>query len=1348
MPRGTYWPGVSRLKRLASLLLLFTLFQEAHGQNDTRITDGLIAYYPFIEGSGSLVEDFSDVDSTLNLTISGDNVTWLTERNGVSIDSSSIISSIGPASKLFREIVGNGAFSIEIWCKTSDLTQSGPARLVTFSSDAGLRNVTMGQEGDSLFTRLRTTTTNLNGIPQMKSGPILTTDESHIVVTYTLGRDLKLFMNGNELISEPRAGDLSNWNSSYPLIIGNEPTGDRPWLGEVYLVAIYNRELSQDEINQNFGAGSVVETNNRAPQTPTLLSPDNSTLFNSSSPPPKLEWGVPEDADNDPLHFRIEIAQDTSFSSASIIESRTDVAGFSPTPPVPAGQGTVSYSFATNLDDGEYWWRVSAWDGSVYGSQSAPRSFIVDTTPPTGTLANSPAVSAEEDFLVTWRAGTDSGSGLSGTYDVMVQVDNSPWTIWKSNTQDTSATYNGLHLHTYSFEAAAYDRAGNVESILQIPETTTQVDTVATDFTAPGPPLLLTAGGTNPSPWQNNPTFQIAWVPPTDASGIERSLFKVDSPPAANFDTTGSAAGESPLSFDTKLEDGQNFYLWFQDGRGNVDFRNYGSTLLRYDGTIPQITELAIKDPHFGPNPYYWFNQDSTAEATINIKYNESHLQLISLESEKLNISKILENVPSGENISFNIGLNIKGKPDGVFELEISLIDSAGNNRQAIQKLGLDTTPPTGTEASSPDTSTSETFTVTWTGTGADNDDGSGLSGDFDVRYQVDNGPWLNLQRVFQETSITFQGEHGRTYGFEVAAHDNVRNVESFSDTAETVTVVDTEFVDSEPPTISHQPPLSVDEGQEVIIQAAIQDNSQIAQAVLFYRQSGKDIFQPMQMSNVGGDTYAATIPAAELSIFGINYYIQAWDGFHFSYFPQSNWDTLPLNLSVRITGINNEGLLKETSQPGGAESTFYRMISVPLNLDDKSALNIFEDDLGQYESSTWRLFQYNSGSDTYSEYPNIRPFSPGTAGWLIVRDPNKRIDSGIGTSVEANRPFEIPLSQGWNDFGLPFSFPVDWSDILATSTSTDAFMGLYTYQGQWLLPGEVTTLSPWEGYSVFSQTSGVALSIPPLQSDGTSSVQKASIKFTDSEWFLRVEAVCESALDGSSYLGVAQNAAETWDKLDYLEPPYIADFVSVRFPHNDWQGFHGNFTTDFRPPFYEGQVWHFQVKTNIQNASVKLRFRNLETLPSNFQASLLDNSTLQKIDIREIFEYEFLPDQNSLQREFDLIIGTNEYVENSDQLAELSPESFYLSQNFPNPFNAGTSLFYQVKEQSEVSIKVLNILGQEVRKLLSENHIPGTYRINWDGSADNGHAMGSGIYIIQFEAGKFQQIRKVLLIR
>ena len=147
-----------------------------------------------------------------------------------------------------------------------------------------------------------------------------------------------------------------------------------------------------------------------------------------------------------------------------------------------------------------------------------------------------------------------------------------------------------------------------------------------------------------------------------------------------------------------------------------MDYRNHSSVLLRYDGTVPQITEVTGQDPEFDP---YWLNQDSAGEATINIKYNESHLQLISLESEKLNYSIVLKDPTpaSGENISFALGLNIRGKPDGVFELKISLIDSAGNNKSAIQKLSLYATPPTGTEASSPDTRPSITFTVPWSGT-------------------------------------------------------------------------------------------------------------------------------------------------------------------------------------------------------------------------------------------------------------------------------------------------------------------------------------------------------------------------------------------------------------------------------------------------------------------------------------------------------------------------------------------------------------------------------------------------------------------------------------------------------
>lgn len=1077
------------------------------------------------------------------------------------------------------------------------------------------------------------------------------------------------------------------------------------------------------------------------PEAPSLISPGNGAFFNASSSPPKLEWLVPKDSDGDSLHFRIEIATDKNFSSVTVIESKSDVTGFSPVPPVAPGKDTVSYSFDTELQEGKYWWRVSAWDGSSYGATSFSRFFTVDKTPPSGALASSPVVSSSKDFRVTWSSGTDSGSGLSGIFDVMVKIDTDAWTVWKSNFPDTSAIYDGQHGHSYAFEAAAHDSAGNIEVFAQVAETTTQVDTIANDTAAPGPPVSLTAGGSNPSPWQTSPTFEINWVPPADLSGIALALYKVGSPPAANFDTTGSVSDGSSLRYGATQEDGQRFYMWFTDGQGNVDYRNRGSILLRYDNTPPEFHDLTIANPDFAP---HWMNQAQTTLAGIVVRYNESHLRQITLEAAELNTTISLERVPSGD-FSFEIGLNIQNKPDGLFELKVTLIDSAGNNSSSTTNIGLDTTPPTDTEASSPDTSTSETFTVSWTGTGSDNG-GSGLSGIFDVRYQENGGRWIDFQQV-QETSITFQGSQGRTYGFEVRGYDNVGNVEPFTGTAETVTTVDTGFVDASPPIILHQPQIVVDEGLDVTIQAQIQDNSQVAQAVFYYKRSGNDDFQAKQMSNAGGDVFEAMVSASEVSIYGINYYIQAWDGFHFSYFPESNWDTLPINVSVRISGINNEGLVKDTPQPGGEESKYYRMISIPLNLSNSNPAAVLEDDLGSYNSTNWRLFQYQSSSDSYIEYPNIKAFAPGIAGWLIVREPNKQIDSGTGTSVATNQPFEIILNQGWNDFGNPFTFPVDWSDVQIGPTTVDGVMGPYAFQGQWLLPNQVSTLLPWEGYSVYSQTSGVKLAIPPHQSSSIEPNQLAK-SFSNSEWFIEIEALCEGASDGSNYLGISEDAANDWDHLDYLEPPYIAEFVSVRFPHNDWQGYKGDFTTDFRAPFFEGQVWPFEVKTNIQNSPVRLRFKNLTSLPLNYKVVLRDNTTFQEMDVGQLTEYEFLPDQNSLKRQFDLIIGTKNFIENSDQLEELQPESYFLSQNFPNPFNAGTSLYYQVAEPGKVSIKVLNILGQELQELVSEKQTPGTYRIHWDGTARNGHEMGSGVYLIKLEVGKFQQIRKVILIR
>jgi hypothetical protein len=77
-----------------------------------------------------------------------------------------------------------------------------------------------------------------------------------VVYTRDVTGTTKIYLDGSLATSGSVSGDFSAWNDSYWLGLGNEPTGDRPWLGELYLVAVYSRALNQVEVQKNFSAGS------------------------------------------------------------------------------------------------------------------------------------------------------------------------------------------------------------------------------------------------------------------------------------------------------------------------------------------------------------------------------------------------------------------------------------------------------------------------------------------------------------------------------------------------------------------------------------------------------------------------------------------------------------------------------------------------------------------------------------------------------------------------------------------------------------------------------------------------------------------------------------------------------------------------------------------------------------------------------------------------------------------------------------------------------------------------------------------------------------------------------------
>jgi hypothetical protein len=94
-------------------------------------------------------------------------------------------------------------------------------------------------------------------------------------------------------------------------------------------------------------------------------------------------------------------------------------------------------------------------------------------------------------------------------------------------------------------------------------------------------------------------------------------------------------------------------------------------------------------------------------------------------------------------------------------------------------------------------------------------------------------------------------------------------------------------------------------------------------------------------------------------------------------------------------------------------------------------------------------------------------------------------------------------------------------------------------------------------------------------------------------------------------------------------------------------------------------------------------------------------------------------------------------------QFLSTLPNSYDLKQNYPNPFNPNTTIEFDLPKISQVSLRIYNILGEEVATLVSERLSAGSYSYNWDASK-----LASGVYIYRLEVQGFVQNRKMILIR
>lgn len=208
-----------------------------------------VAAYTFDEGSGRTVADAAGGSLTLELT---GRTSWI-EGGGVRFARGAARSE-SSATNVVQAVRDSGKVTIMARARSARLDQNGPTRIVTISSgpDVGQVDVHLGQEGRSLSVRLRATCGAFTG----KTIPDVFTSTRHpvdVAVTFSEGIE-RVYVDGAPVAAWRLHGTLRNWQPLFPLVVGNEATGDRPFVGDVFGVLVYDRALTGAAIAEQTAA--------------------------------------------------------------------------------------------------------------------------------------------------------------------------------------------------------------------------------------------------------------------------------------------------------------------------------------------------------------------------------------------------------------------------------------------------------------------------------------------------------------------------------------------------------------------------------------------------------------------------------------------------------------------------------------------------------------------------------------------------------------------------------------------------------------------------------------------------------------------------------------------------------------------------------------------------------------------------------------------------------------------------------------------------------------------------------------------------------------------------------------
>jgi hypothetical protein len=112
------------------------------------------------------------------------------------------------------------------------------------------------------------------------------------------------------------------------------------------------------------------------------------------------------------------------------------------------------------------------------------------------------------------------------------------------------------------------------------------------------------------------------------------------------------------------------------------------------------------------------------------------------------------------------------------------------------------------------------------------------------------------------------------------------------------------------------------------------------------------------------------------------------------------------------------------------------------------------------------------------------------------------------------------------------------------------------------------------------------------------------------------------------------------------------------------------------------------------------------------------------------------------------VITSFKDHIPSSLETTAFIPDKFSLDQNYPNPFNPTTKISFEIPYTAMISLKIYDILGQEVKTIIHGEFMPGKTTVIWNGDNNYGKSVSSGIYFYRLESSGISITKKLMLLR